>query len=120
MKGFDGATTRPWPVARARGVRRAGARGGRGAMWPAPGRPRLAAAFTLGYMGRPALPALPDLAAALGDGDADVRWAAARALVALGTRWALAHFVRALDDADARVRLAAAEGLARNGADDPT
>jgi HEAT repeat protein len=80
---------------------------------------RLAAAFTLGYMGRPALPAAPELAAALGDAEADVRWAAAWALVALGPRSARPHLLRALDDADPRVRLAAAEGLGRNGADDP-
>ncbi len=80
---------------------------------PAP-RARTAAVAALGFFGAPAVPAL---AGALRDADAQVRVGAARALgqIGPGARDAVTALVQALRDGEARVRFDAAVALGRIG-----
>jgi HEAT repeat protein len=80
-------------------------------------RGRLAAIDALELFGTRAEPAIPALAAALGDRNKFVRWAAARTLghMALGEREALPGLVRLICDPDLDVRIGALEALRRYG-----
>ncbi len=80
-------------------------------------RGRLAAVEALELLGTRAEPAIPGLAAALGDRDKFVRWASARTLgrMGLGEREALPGLVRLLCDPDLDVRLASLDALRRYG-----
>ena len=78
---------------------------------------RAAAARILGELGPAAKEAVPDLQAALGDADKDVRRCAARSLGDIGkaSKPAVAALGRTLKDADAQVRQASAYALGRIG-----
>lgn len=78
---------------------------------------RAAAARILGELGPAAKEAVPDLQAALGDADKDVRRCAARALGDIGraSKPAVAALGKTLKDGDAQVRQAAAYALGRIG-----
>ena len=78
---------------------------------------RAAAARILGELGPAAKEAVPDLQAALGDADKDVRRCAARSLGDIGkaSKPAVAALGKTLKDQDAPVRQAAAYALGRIG-----
>ena len=78
---------------------------------------RAAAARILGELGPAAKDAVPDLLAALGDADKDVRRCAARSLGDIGkaSKPAVAALGKTLKDADAQVRQASAYALGRIG-----
>lgn len=78
---------------------------------------RAAAARILGELGPKAKDAVPDLQAALGDADKDVRRSAARALGDIGaaSKPAVSALGKALKDPDAQVRQSAAYALGRIG-----
>ena len=78
---------------------------------------RAAAARILGELGPAAKDAVPDLQAALGDADKDVRRCAARSLGDIGkaSKPAVAALGKTLKDPDAQVRQASAYALGRIG-----
>jgi HEAT repeat protein len=78
---------------------------------------RAAAARILGELGPAAKEAVPDLQAALGDADKDVRHAAARSLGDIGkaSKPAVKALAKTLKDPDASVRQASAYALGRIG-----